>query len=151
MAAKVKKGGGKINVEDVDPTEIGNAVFNPVVCLEFIRYFFTEEAWVRFRGYYDSKAQYLKYMCNFCNKTEENGDGLIACEHCLQSFHYQCVKLKKVVKKRQTWFCAPCKAEERLQNEEEQKELSFQNKTLVITEEQKTNKNQILCFKSNVF
>ena len=29
----------------------------------------------------------------------------------MQSFHLICVKLKKTVRKRATWFCNPCKAE----------------------------------------
>ena len=110
----VLRRGGVVNLEDIDPTEISNAVFNPIICLESIRYLFSDEAWDSFKFFYNSKARHFRYICNFCNKSNESGDDLIACESCLHSFHFTCVKLKKVVKKRQTWFCVPCKAKNKL-------------------------------------
>ena len=36
-------------------------------------------------------------------------DNLVSCQHCLKQFHLTCVKLKKISRKRQAWFCNPCK------------------------------------------
>ena len=46
----VLRRGGVVNLEDIDPTEISNAVFNPIICLESIRYLFSDEAWDRGGG-----------------------------------------------------------------------------------------------------
>lgn len=114
---KYKYSGTRLEIDDLNPTEIGCAVFNSSIILSSIRYLFTDEAWERFESFYNDKSQYLKFMCNFCYRVDANGDDLIACEHCLNSFHFLCVKLKKNVKKRQPWFCNPCKTQEKLRKE----------------------------------
>ena len=96
----VLKQGHKVSVDQIDPTEISGAVFNSSVCLQQIRYMFTEEAWERFQFYYESKSEHSRFACNGCKKSEENGDDLISCEHCLTSYHLVCVRFRKDVKKR---------------------------------------------------
>ena len=107
----VLKRGDQVREDEVDPTEIGSAVFNSSVCLESVKYLFTDQAWNRFKTYYDIKSDHLKFTCCFCRKLDTNSDDLITCEHCLKGYHFSCVKLRKNVKKRQTWFCALCKAQ----------------------------------------
>ena len=117
-AEKLLRQGGRLVVEDIDPTEIDNAIYNPLVCLQSVKYLFTTEAWDCFQEFYKNKAQLLQYQCNFCLKSDANEDDLFPCDHCLKYYHFTCVKLKKVVKKRQVWFCGPCKAQEKLCNKE---------------------------------
>ena len=99
VTESILREGGKVEVVHINPTEIRTAVFAPDICLQTIQYMFTEEAWDRFSSYYESKSKF-KFFCNSCSKFDEKGDDLISCECCLNSFHFRCVKLKQVVKKR---------------------------------------------------
>ena len=97
-------------------------MFHPAVCLEQIRYFFTIDAWEKLKYYVHSKSVHLEFSCRSCNKSDENSNDLISCEHCLKYFHISCARLKKNVKKRQPWFCPVCKAQERLETKKSTEE-----------------------------
>ena len=68
---------GKVSEEDIDPTEISGAVFNSSVCLQSIKYMFTDEAWNTFQSYFNSKSEHFKFLCFACKKSDLNGDDLI--------------------------------------------------------------------------
>ena len=101
----------KIEESDVDPTEINAGIFNDRVNPNLVKYLFSDNAWILFENYYNEKMKLLKYRCSSCFESDESYDNLVTCDHCMQSFHHQCVKLKKTVRKRASWFCNPCKAE----------------------------------------
>ena len=90
VSEKVLNSSGRVMVE-----EIKYKVFNSNICLETVRHLFTEERWNRFYDNYNRKSDHLKFTCDFCTKTDKNGDNLIACGHCLHYFHFDCVKKSK--------------------------------------------------------
>ena len=75
---------------------------------------FSPDAWERFHSFYVAKLSHLIFKCTVCCKSDSNGEELIACDRCLYSFHYHCMKLKKDVKKRKAWFCRSCKNEKKV-------------------------------------
>ena len=127
--------GGYVEIHNVYPTEIESAAFNPNVHVESIRYLFTPDAWERFYSYYCDKMHHLRYQCNSCRKSDSNSDDIIFCERCLTNFHYVCLKLKKTVRKRSSWFCNVCKAEKKYLADE-----------VCMNEIQDNERDTLLCF-----
>ena len=108
--------GEKINVTDVDPTEITTAVYNELVCVKTVQYLFDSDAWEKFTLFYTEKMNRLKFQCNSCLEVCQTSDDLISCDHCLMKYHYVCAKCKKGSKKRHQWFCNRCKIKAKCNN-----------------------------------
>ena len=108
LAEKVLSSGSRVQLEHVFPTEIDPAAFNPILSIESIKYLFEPDAWDRFYSYYVEKEQYMKDRCFACSKTSDEN---VSCEKCLRLFDLTCAKLKQSKRKRPSWFCQTCKAE----------------------------------------
>ena len=73
-----------------------------------IKEFFNEDAWLGLKNVLEIKEKNSLWSCKECRKTIENDQNTVACEACLEWFHFTCLGIKRKPRVK-TWFCTICK------------------------------------------
>ena len=88
------------------PEKVPSSVLDDNVEVSLVRHYFTNDAWPLVEDVIKRKRLMNVWLCNCCNK-HFNIDESIVCEHCLLWYHFSCVGISKLPKKK-IWFCRSC-------------------------------------------
>ena len=100
-----KKDGKEEKVEQ-RPEFISSSCLDQNVCIETVRQFFTEDAWVALKAVVEVKRKIRRWVCHRC--LQEASGETVACDSYLEWFHWDCVGFSKDYKARH-WFCRECR------------------------------------------
>ena len=92
---------------EIRPECVSNKLVDDTVELGDIKEFFSEDAWQCLQNVYETKEKNSLWNCNECQTTIEQGESTIACESCLEWYHYECVGIKRKPRSKE-WFCPIC-------------------------------------------
>ena len=79
-----------------------------VVDINRIEKYFRNEEWLRVLEALTKKRKF-PWICSGCTKAIKNSQDSVACERCLNWYHFPCVALHKKPKTK-NWFCRNCKS-----------------------------------------
>ena len=88
------------------PERLPNAIVDDSVDVHLVRRYFTSDAWMVVQDVVQKKKERTIWTCRYCYK-DLGEQQSIACESCLEWFHFNCVGLAKQPKAR-NWFCRQC-------------------------------------------
>lgn len=90
------------------PEFVSNNIIDDTVKVGEIKEFFNEDAWLGLKNVLEIKEKNSLWSCKECRKTIENDQNTVACEACLEWFHFTCLGIKRKPRVK-TWFCTICK------------------------------------------
>ncbi|XP_065895227.1 uncharacterized protein [Dysidea avara] len=104
------KKGILIEEEDVEcRTElVPNSVLDENVDVCLVRKYFSTDAWMIVEDIIRQKKKKTVWICSVCQH-DLHSDQSVLCDSCLTWFHFRCVGLSKLPKKKH-WFCRQCHA-----------------------------------------
>ena len=89
------------------PEKIPCSILDENVHISLVRCYFTNEAWLVVQDVIAKKKEADVWICGVCHKDLADGQESIICDSCLQWYHFSCVCLTKMPKKKK-WFCKNC-------------------------------------------
>lgn len=97
-----------IEEDDVEcmPEKIPCSVLDENVDIYLVRRYFTSDAWKIVEDVMKNKAEINAWQCTTCQHDLHSKESII-CDCCLQWYHFSCVGLTKMPK-RKNWFCRSC-------------------------------------------
>ena len=88
------------------PRDMPNKATDENVNIERVRKYFTKEGWKKLKSVLLEKKENLSWSCTICQKDLHAVES-IACDYCLQWYHWKCVHLK-FAPKTSYWGCRIC-------------------------------------------
>lgn len=100
---------GNLVQEDMvecQPERITNAIIDESVDVHLVRRYFSNDAWRIVEDVLQQKKALDVWTCRECYHNLDEGQS-IACDSCLEWFHFKCVGLINQPKTK-NWFCRRC-------------------------------------------
>ena len=87
---------------------VPNSVLDENIDVCLVRTYFSTDAWMIVEDIIRQKKKKTVWICSMCQH-DLHSDQSFLCDSCLTWFHFRCVGLSKLPKKKH-WFCRQCHA-----------------------------------------
>ena len=107
-AEQAIKSGSQLTIDDLNIVNIDPALFNTkFVCINSVKYLFTEPAWSRLLQMVETKKNEFVWMCRYCDADIESSQEFANCNKCLMRFHASCTEKRR----KYDWICKFCRVD----------------------------------------